>query len=80
MDLEWEAERPTTNDFFFKTIVCKEDADNDKTWHPYIYRNLICFECNIDTGFRRKLWFGLFGPSGCIICKSCTKRGSNKPE
>lgn len=71
--LKERAEAPTTNDHLFKSIVSKRDTENDKTWYPYTYQTLKCFDCHVDTGYREKFWFWDFCPKPpyFVLCKTC---------
>lgn len=72
--LEEKAQVPTSNDYLFKEIVSKEDADNDHTWYPYTYEAICCNTCKEDSGYRAKCWFILWRPvSGVLNSYTCDK-------
>ena len=79
-NLKEYAEMQTSNDYYFKLIVSKEDADNDHTWYPYIYEVIRCNNCKEDSEYRAKSWYlisrlesGVLNGYTCDKCKSIGK-------
>ena len=73
-ELKEAAWMPTSNDYYIKRIVSKEDADNDDTWYPYIYEVIQCNQCKKDSGYRSKSWFIIFRQvSGVLNNYTCDK-------
>lgn len=67
---------PTSNDIIFKTIVNENDVIYDKSFYPYIYREIRCKECDNSSGYMEKYWFGFVSIYDaaknfkCILCKN----------
>ena len=76
--LEDCASAPTSNDYYFKNIVTKDQAYKDNTWYPYIYETIKCNECKKDSGYKIKAWFLFFRPISGVLngftCEQCLRQ------
>ena len=71
------ATTPTSNDYYFKNIVTKKQANEDSTWYPYVYEIIRCNTCREDSGYMVKKWGLIFrpvsGPLSGFNCDKCMK-------
>lgn len=75
--LDFETNKPTSNDHYFKQIVTHIYANQDTSWYPYLYQDINCKCCHKYLGYKVKKWFGFIYPSDAryntCICSDCRK-------
>ena len=75
--LKDHASAPTSNDYYFKDIVTKDQANEDNTWYPYIYETIKCNVCKKNSNYKAKSWFLIFRSGSGVLngftCEQCLR-------